>query len=169
MLKAIQALIADIVADSDETTGSFTTIRDMVSGVNERSAEVQQAMAEQSSGSKQILEALGNMTQITQAVRDGAHEISNGSALVLQETVQLKESSNESSERVSSIAASITEINQAVSDVMSISNTNKEMVNGIVTDMATFRVADEDPEMLDSVDTVVEPHGGASNQTERSA
>ena len=87
MLKAIQTLISDIVVDSDETTESFATIRDMVSGVNERSAEVQQAMDEQSSGSKQILEALGNMAQITQAVRDGAHEINNGSALVLQETV----------------------------------------------------------------------------------
>ena len=142
MLKAIQTLISDIVTDSDETTDSFTTIRDMVSGVNERSAEVQQAMAEQSSGSKQILEALGNMTQITQAVRDGADEIRNGSALVLQETVSLKESSDESSARVSSIASSITEINQAVSGVMSISGTNKEMVNGIVSEMATFRTAD---------------------------
>ena len=140
MLNAIQSLITEIVTGAEETTGSFTTIREMVDNVSTRSEEIRFALVEQSSGSKQVLQSLSNMTQITDTVRDGASEIHNGSSLVMNEVFQLKESSEDSRIRVGELTSSIDEINAAIEDVMKTSITNKEMVDGIVSDLKFFSI-----------------------------
>ena len=143
MLESIEALITDIVESSAETTESFRTIQEMVNKVSGMNDSVRYAMVEQSSGSRQILESLSRMNQITQTVKCGADEIKNGSALVMKEYMGIKNAGDENSAHVADIAAGIEEINQAVESVSVMSSVNRQMVDGILVQMESFRTSAE--------------------------
>ena len=139
MLESVESLITQIVESSSETTGSFRTIERMTTEVGKMSAEVSSAIGEQSSGSRQILACLQDMHAITANVKEGTNEIKNGSALVMQEYLKLKDSSTRNSSRISDISRQIDAIDQAVENVIALSAANKRMVDGISGEMALFR------------------------------
>lgn len=143
MLKVVENLIMDIVESSRETVESFETIQEMINTVNQRSDEINQAMMEQSSGSQQILESLSSMTDLTENVKSGASEIQNGSALILNEMVKLKQKSADNEIRINEITINTGEINQSVENVMKSSLTNKEMVDSIVSELAFFKTSSD--------------------------
>lgn len=138
MLNSIQRLIEEIVASSENTTESFGLIQDKVKLVRDRSDEISFALAEQSSGGKQVLEALTSMTRITETVRTGAGDINRSSAKILDEMMSLKKISEDSTMRIDELVQGANEIRQAVESVTSTSIANKEMVNGITGAMSFF-------------------------------
>ena len=139
MLQSVESLIAKIVESSSETTGSFQVIEQMTTNVGRMSEEVRSAMVEQSSGSRQILESLRDINLITENVKGGTGEIKNGSALVMKEYLQLKDSSIQNSSRINDISRRIEEINEAVENVIALSAANKQMVESITGQMALFQ------------------------------
>ena len=139
MLQSVESLIVQIVESSSETTGSFQVIEQMTTKVGRMSEEVSSAMAEQSSGTRQLLDSLKDMNEITENVKGGADEIKNGSALVMKEYLQLKNSSTLNSSHISDISSRIDEIDQAVENVISLSSANKQMVDSITEQMALFQ------------------------------
>ena len=146
MLQSVESLIAQIVESSSETTGSFQVIEQMTTKVGRMSEEVSSAMAQQSSGTRQLLDSLKDMNEITENVKGGADEIKNGSALVMKEYRQLKDSSTLNSSHISDISSRIDEIDQAVENVISLSAANKQMVDSITEQMALFHTDTEDIE-----------------------
>ena len=140
MLKSVETLITDIVESSDETVVSFNEIQKMITTVSQRSDEVRSAMIEQSSGTQQLMGALNSMTEISAAVRTGADEINNGNHLVLDEVTSLKEITEMTNQRIGDIADSSAEIYKAVENVMSMSISNKEMVDGIISEVEYFKL-----------------------------
>ena len=139
MLQSVEALIAKIVESSSEATGSFQVIEQMTTKVGRMSEEVRSAMVEQSTGSRRILESLRDINLITENVKGGTGEIKNGSALVMKEYLQLKDSSIQNSSRINDISRRIEEINEAVENVISLSAANKQMVESITEQMALFQ------------------------------
>lgn len=146
MLQSVESLIAQIVESSSETTGSFQVIEQMTTKVGRMSEEVSAAMSQQSSGTRQLLDSLKDMNEITENVKGGADEIKNGSALVMKEYRQLKDSSTLNSSHISDISSRIDEIDQAVENVISLSAANKQMVDSITEQMALFHTDTEDIE-----------------------
>ena len=146
MLQSVESLIAQIVESSSETTGSFQVIEQMTTKVGRMSEEVSSAMSQQSSGTRQLLDSLKDMNEITENVKGGADEIKNGSALVMKEYRQLKDSSTLNSSHISDISSRIDEIDQAVENVISLSAANKQMVDSITEQMALFHTDTEDIE-----------------------
>ena len=118
-------------------------------------------MAEQSSGTRQLLDSLKDMNEITENVKGGADEIKNGSALVMKEYLQLKNSSTLNSSHISDISSRIDEIDQAVENVISLSSANKQMVDSITEQMALFQTDTGDIESGAGLDMSPEHPGTA--------
>ncbi len=97
LLKTIGELINNIVNSSSETEGSFNSILKMAENLNQRNSRVQTAMDNQNQGSKEILSSLNSITSITDSVQSGASEIAENSQTVLNEIINLKEVTKQSS------------------------------------------------------------------------
>jgi methyl-accepting chemotaxis protein len=85
-------------------------------------------MAEQSVGSQQILEVIGQLNEITQMVKGGSDEMLEGSKEVISEGKNLE------------MATNADQINVAVNRVNEISGQNKENIDTLVREVSRFKV-----------------------------
>ena len=98
-------------------------------------------MEEQGEGSKQILEALGQLNEITQQVKGGSLEMQEGSREVIQEGKNLEQLTEEITGGMNEMASGADQINSAVTHVSEISGKNKESIDALVKEVARFKVA----------------------------
>jgi methyl-accepting chemotaxis protein len=97
-------------------------------------------MEEQSTGSQQILEAIGQLNTITELVKSGSAEMLEGSKEVIQESKNLEMVTQEITSGMNEMSAGADEINTAVSEVNNISGKNKENINILVKEVSRFKV-----------------------------
>jgi methyl-accepting chemotaxis protein len=97
-------------------------------------------MEEQSTGSKQILEAIGQLNEATQMVKGGSEEMLDGSKQVIQESKNLELATQEITNRMNEMAAGADQINAAVNRVNAISGENKENIDVLVQEVSKFKV-----------------------------
>jgi methyl-accepting chemotaxis protein len=97
-------------------------------------------MEEQSVGSKQILEAIGQLNDATQMVKGGSQEMREGSRQVIQESKNLETATQEISNGMNEMATGADQINVAVNRVNEISGQNRENINVLVGEVSRFKV-----------------------------
>jgi methyl-accepting chemotaxis protein len=97
-------------------------------------------MEEQSVGSKQILEAIGQLNDATQLVKAGSGEMFEGSKQVIRESKNLELTTQEISNGMNEMAAGADQINVAVNRVNAISGQNKENIDVLVREVSKFKV-----------------------------
>jgi methyl-accepting chemotaxis protein len=97
-------------------------------------------MEEQGAGSKQILEAVARMNDLTQRVKQGSAAMLTGSRDVIEESKNLEMVTQEINNGMSDMAAGADNINEAVNRVSEISAANKEHLNTLVGEVAKFKV-----------------------------
>jgi len=98
-------------------------------------------MEEQSQGSKQILEAISQLNEITRQVRDGSTEMLEGSHEVIKESKNLERVTQEITGGINEMASGAQEINTAVNRVNEISAKNRENIDTLVREVSMFKVA----------------------------
>jgi methyl-accepting chemotaxis protein len=140
VLKDLKSSIDTVSASSSNALKQFDTIVSMVQVVSEQEMVIHNAMQEQNGGSKQILEALSEITHITNEVRDRSGEMLAGSRDVLAEMKQLALATHEIRNSMNEMAAGTQEINSAVQHVDSISSKNKESIDTLITEIGRFKV-----------------------------
>jgi methyl-accepting chemotaxis protein len=97
-------------------------------------------MEEQSVGSKQILEAIGQLNEATRLVKGGSVEMLEGSQQVIQEGRNLELATTEITNGMNEMAAGADQINVAVTRVNTISGENKENIDVLVREVSRFKV-----------------------------
>jgi methyl-accepting chemotaxis protein len=97
-------------------------------------------MEEQGEGSKQILEAVGQLNDLTQNVNAGSTEMLEGSKQVIEESKNLEAVTQEISQGMNEMATGADQINVAVTRVNSISGKNKESIDVLVREVAKFKI-----------------------------
>jgi methyl-accepting chemotaxis protein len=97
-------------------------------------------MEEQSTGSKQILEAIGYLNETTQMVKGSSGEMLEGSKQVIQESKNLEQATQEIANGMNEMATGADQINVAVSRVSVISGENKESIDVLAGEVAKFKV-----------------------------
>ena len=140
VLRNLKSSIDTVSTSSTNALKQFDTIVSMVQIVSEQEMVIHNAMQEQSGGSKQILEALSEITHITNEVRDRSGEMLSGSRDVLAEMKQLALATHEIKGSMNEMAAGTQEINSAVQHVDQISNKNKDSIDMLMTEIARFKV-----------------------------
>ncbi|GHV96588.1 hypothetical protein AGMMS50293_29080 [Spirochaetia bacterium] len=140
VLKKIKESIDKITHSTDNVLNKFEAIDGGVKTVSDQEANIRNAMEEQSEGSKQILEAIANLNEITQQVKGGAEEMLEGSKEVIQESKNLEVVTQEITGGMNEMASGAEQINVAVNRVNEISGKNRENIDTLVREVSKFKV-----------------------------
>jgi methyl-accepting chemotaxis protein len=140
VLKKIKGSIDKITASTDNVLNKFEAIENGVKTVADQEENIRNAMEEQGAGSKQILEAIGQVNEITQQVKGGSLEMLEGSKEVIQESKNLERVTLEITSGMNEMATGAEQINIAVNRVNEISTQNKENIDVLVHEVSRFKV-----------------------------
>jgi methyl-accepting chemotaxis protein len=140
VLKKIKDSIDKITKSTGEVLNKFEDIDFKVKTVSDQEENIRNAMEEQSTGSQQILEAIGHLNDITQMVKSGSVEMLEGSQEVIQEGKNLEMATQEITNGMNEMATGADQINVAVNQVNNISGANKENIDILVQEVSKFKV-----------------------------
>jgi methyl-accepting chemotaxis protein len=140
VLKKIKDSIDKITRSTDSVLTKFEAIDSGVRIVSDQEENIRNAMEEQGAGSKQILEAIGQLNEATQMVKGGAQEMLEGSKQVIAESKNLELVTQEISNGMNEMASGADQINVAVTQVNTISGANKDNIDVLVRGVSKFKV-----------------------------
>ncbi|MDR2375026.1 MAG: methyl-accepting chemotaxis protein [Treponema sp.] len=140
VLKKIKDSIDKITKSTDNVLNKFEAIDGGVRTVSDQEENIRNAMEEQSAGSRQILEAIGQLNEVTQMVKTSSEEMLEGSKQVIQESRNLELVTQEISNGMNEMATGADQINVAVTSVNTISGENKKSIDVLVREVAKFKV-----------------------------
>jgi methyl-accepting chemotaxis protein len=118
----------------------FEAIEGGVKIVADQEENIRNAMEEQGAGSKQILDAIGQVNEITQQVKGGSQEMLEGSKEVIHESKNLEKVSQEITGGMNKMAAGAKQINAAVNRVNELSGKNRDNIDILVKEVSRFTV-----------------------------
>jgi methyl-accepting chemotaxis protein len=140
VLKKIKDSIDKITKSTDAVLQKFEAIGEGVQTVTDQETNVRNAMEEQGTGSKNILEAVSNLNEITVEVKGGAQVMLEGSRQVISESKTLEELTNGITNGMNEMAAGADQIDTAVSHVNDISINNKKQIDALLAEVSKFKV-----------------------------
>jgi methyl-accepting chemotaxis protein len=140
VLKKIKTSIDKISQSTDNVLNKFGAIDGGVKTVADQEENIRNAMEEQGQGSKQILQAIGQVNDITRQVKGSSEEMLEGSKEVLREGGNLEKATEEITGGMNEMATGADEINVAVNQVNDLSSKNRENIDLLVREVARFKV-----------------------------
>ena len=140
VLKKIKGSIDNITRSTENVLNKFEAIETGVRTVADQETNIRKAMEEQGQGSKQILEAIGGLNEITRHVKDGSTEMLKGSKEVIQESENLEKVTHEISEDMNDMATGAEKINQTMNLVNETSLKNQQNIELMVEEVSRFKV-----------------------------
>ena len=140
LLKKIKSSIDKIMESTGNVLNKFEAIDSGVKIVSNQEENIRNAMEEQGEGSKQILEAVSHLNEITQQVKGGSMEMLEGSKEVIEESKNLELVTQEITGGMNEMAAGAEQINVAVTKVNEISAKNKKNIDFLVKEVSRFKV-----------------------------
>ncbi|MHC6201857.1 methyl-accepting chemotaxis protein [Breznakiellaceae bacterium SP9] len=140
VLKKIKSSIDTITASTDSVLNKFEAIDDRVKTVSGQEEKIRSAMEEQGQGSRQILESIGALNELTRLVKSGSDEMLEGSRQVITEGSNLEAATVEIANGMNKMAAGAAQINIAVNEVNSLSSHNRDNIDILVKEVSRFKV-----------------------------
>ncbi|OHD19823.1 MAG: hypothetical protein A2Y38_23285 [Spirochaetes bacterium GWB1_59_5] len=139
-IKSIKALIENASTASNSTDATFRIMMERIATLGVFESEIKQAMSEQASGSKQILEATTLINSITFKVRDSASEMLGGSQAIKTEAKILLETSLTLQTSVGQIERGTNVIRELVEVVQGIGQTNEKLTDALAGYVAKYKL-----------------------------
>jgi methyl-accepting chemotaxis protein len=140
VLKKIKDSIDKITKSTNGVLNKFEAIDNGVKTVSQQEENIRSAVEEQGQGSKQILESISQLTDITRMVKGGSVEMLEGSKEVIQESKNLAIETEEITSGMNEMVSGTEQINVAVNRVNTISGQNKANIDILVQEVAKFKV-----------------------------
>ena len=141
VLKKITESIVKIQKSTGTVLSEFQTIDRGVQTVVQQEEHIRHAMVEQGEGSKQILETIAQLNDITRQVRTGAELMLADSEAVSHEGGNLQMQSQQILGGITEMSTGANEINVAVSRVNELSGKNQESIETLAVEVSRFKVA----------------------------
>ena len=145
--KTIGSVLEKIKESIDKITGStqnvlkkFEAIDSSIKIVADQEEAIRRAMEEQGLGSKQIIDGMVNVNEITRDVRSGSHEMLAGAQEVIKEAELLDKATQEISNGMNEMTSGADQINMAVHHVNQISGKNREAIAALTKEVLRFKV-----------------------------
>jgi len=140
VLKKIKGAIDKMTNSTQNVLNKFEAIDSSVTTVSDQEEHIRNSMEEQQSGSKQVLEGIGNLNEITRQVKSGSLEMLEGSEEVIKESTNLEKVTQEITSGMNEMAAGANQINTAINQVNEISVKNRDNISLLVKEVARFKV-----------------------------
>ena len=107
---------------------------------SDQEENIRNAMEEQGVGSKQILQAISHLNEITRQVKDGSGQMLDGSREIIAEGRNLESATQEITAGMTEMAKGADQINTSVNEVNEISGQNKEIIDNLIVAVSRFKV-----------------------------
>jgi methyl-accepting chemotaxis protein len=140
VLKKIKASIDKITASANNVLSKFEAIDSGVKLVSDQETHIRNAMEEQGTGSKLILEVISQLNDITQLVKGESAEMLQGSRKVIQEGKNLELVTHDITDGANEMAIGAEQINVAVTRVNELSGQNQSNINILVEEVSRFKI-----------------------------
>jgi len=141
VLKKIKGSIDKITQSTGNVLTKFGAIDDNVRIVAEQEENILHAMEEQGIGSKQILDGVGKVNDITRQVSDRSDEMLKNANEVIRESENLEKATQEIECGMNEMATGADQINIAVHHVNDISGKNRDGIGVLIKEVSRFKVA----------------------------
>ncbi|MCL2270243.1 MAG: methyl-accepting chemotaxis protein [Treponema sp.] len=141
VLQKIKNSIDKITHSTENVLTKFVAIHDSVRIVAEQEDNILHAMVEQGVGSKQILEGVGKVNDITRQVSNRSEEMLQNAHEVIRESENLERATQEIELGMNEMAKGANQINIAVNHVNDISGKNREGIGMLIKEVTRFKVS----------------------------
>jgi methyl-accepting chemotaxis protein len=140
VLKKIKASIDSITQSTDVVLKRFEEIEQDVQTVSVQEANIRTAMEEQTEGSRQILEAITQLKEISDLVKGTSEDMSVEGKEVVTLSGNLQRITQEITVGMEEMATGAEQINDSVTRINEISGTNKTSIDTLNKEVDTFKV-----------------------------
>jgi methyl-accepting chemotaxis protein len=140
VLRKIKDAIEKITLSTENVLGKFEAIDKDVKIVSIQEENIRNSMEQQSTGSKQILEAIALLNEITGYVKNGTTEMLEGSSQVIKETENLEKATQEITEGMNEMAGGAEQMNSAINEINDLSVKNREGIEHLIKEVSRFKV-----------------------------
>jgi methyl-accepting chemotaxis protein len=142
-LKDIKEAIDTSVTSANESSDQFARLDELIEEAATLQSEVRRSMEEQSAGSKEVLEALQRINDITSQVVTGSREMKEGNSLILQQTTTISDLTEQIRRSMEELAQGAREINSATTSVTEIAQENRTLNQRLLARTRVFRIERE--------------------------
>jgi methyl-accepting chemotaxis protein len=139
VLKKIKNSIDKITSSTDIVLNKFGDIDTGIRTVSQQEEAIRISMEEQNEGSKQILEAISRLKELTGQVKTGSEEMQDGSKQIIQESRRLEQATAEISGGMNEMGDKVTQISTAVDRADTISVEIKKNIKVLVSEVEKFK------------------------------
>jgi len=140
VLKKISESIKKISGSTENVLNRFGAIDSGVKTVSDQEENIRNAMEEQSEGSKQVLQSVGGLNEITQQVKSGSEEMLEGSKEVMTESRNLEKVTQEITGGMSEMATGADQVNSAVNNINDMTQRNRDAIGDLLKEVGKFKV-----------------------------
>ena len=140
VLKKIKESIEKITLSTENVLNKFEAIDSGVKIVAEQEDVIRSAMEEQGTGSRQILEGISYINELTKKVKAGSGQMLKGAAEVIKESTSLEKATQEITAGINEMATGANQVNSAVNQVNDISGKNREGIDMLIREVSRFKV-----------------------------
>ena len=138
VLKKIKTSIDNITKSAEEVLARFQAIDTSVKTVSEHEQNIRNAMEEQETGGKQILESISRMNEITASVKKNSKAMADDGTVLVNETSDLMIISRETLDAMNEMAGGVNQINMSVNEINDMSMQNKTNIGDLELEMDKF-------------------------------
>ena len=140
VLKKIKGSIDKIIQSTGNVLTGFVAIDSSVNVVSDQEEHIRNAMEKQGAGSRQIVDSVIQVNEITNQVKNSSHEMLKGSTEVIKESTGLDKAAQEISCGMNEMASGAQQVNTAVNNVNEISGKNRKAVDTLIKELLRFKV-----------------------------
>ena len=140
VLNKIKTSIESITKSVANIIDKFNSIENGIKIVSDQEGVIRYAMQEQTAGSKQVLEAISQLNDITQSVMSSSSEMLIGGQQVIKEIVHLNKIAEETTTNMNTITNGAKDVSVAVHKVNELTESNKSSVNELIKEVNRFKV-----------------------------
>ena len=140
VLKKIKGSIDKITYSTENVLGKFEAIDSSVKIVADQEESIRVSMEEQTTGSRQVLEGVSEVNEITRQVKSASQQMLEGAGEVIRESTNLEKATQEITNGINEMASGADQINTAVHQVNGISGKNREGIDTLRREVSRFKV-----------------------------
>ena len=138
-LKTLGSEIDTLSSSSKTAEDKFNAIFALAEQVRTMSNRLTEAMREQEKGSREVLQAIKNISMITVEVQSGSEEMLKGGEGVAAEMRKLDDLTRIITESMNEMASGAVQINNAVQDVNALTQKNKQSIENLAEEVSKFK------------------------------
>jgi len=139
-LNALQEIIQNVSANTKSVQNQFEVIFDLTNKVQQQESVIKNAMDEQNAGSVQVLQAISEIQNSSEAVKDNTMLLLDGGKKIEEEMSNLANVTSEITQAMNEMAAGSNQITNSVELCRNLSNENQSNLNELKQEVDLFKI-----------------------------